>query len=90
MISVSVVCLQQPEESFGMNVAGGIGCQVGDIPVYISAIRPESAVARCGKIQVRGKGEEGKKGGRRRTVVDSCVHVSAFSDVASTASFPVE
>ena len=53
MCDVDCLLLQQPEESFGMNVAGGIGCQVGDIPVYISAIRPESAVARCGKIQVR-------------------------------------
>lgn len=44
--------LQQPEESFGMNVAGGVGGQVGDLPIYISAIRPESAVAKCGKIQV--------------------------------------
>ena len=46
-----------------MNVAGGIGCQVGDIPVYISAIRPESAVARCGKIQVR---KRERKGARER------------------------
>ena len=35
-----------------MNVAGGVGGQVGDLPIYISAIRPESAVARSGKIQV--------------------------------------
>ena len=35
-----------------MNVAGGVGGQVGDLPVYISAIRAESAVARSGKIQV--------------------------------------
>lgn len=45
-----------------MNVAGGVGGQVGDLPIYISAIRPESAVARCGKIQVSLWEEE--RGGR--------------------------
>ena len=59
------ILLQQPDESFGMNVAGGMGGQVGDLPVYISAIRPESAVAKSGRIQVSGivmcKG--GRKGG---------------------------
>jgi hypothetical protein len=35
-----------------MNVAGGVGGQIGDLPVYISAIRAESAVVRSGKIQV--------------------------------------
>ena len=50
-LSLSLV-IQQPDESFGMNVAGGVGGQVGDLPVYISAIRAESAVARSGKIQV--------------------------------------
>ena len=59
--------LQQPDESFGMNVAGGMGGQVGDLPVYISAIRPESAVARSGRIQVSGFGcvrEGGREGGK--------------------------
>lgn len=54
MIMISPATVQQPDEPFGMNVAGGIGGQVGDLPVYISAIRPESAVARAGKIQVSG------------------------------------
>ena len=46
-------CLQGPDEVFGMNVAGGIGCQNGDLPVFISALRPDSVVARSGKVQVR-------------------------------------
>ncbi len=35
-----------------MNVAGGMGCQNGDLPVFISALRPDSVVAKCGKVQV--------------------------------------
>ena len=35
-----------------MNVAGGMGCQDGDLPVFISALRPDSVVARSGKVQV--------------------------------------
>ncbi len=44
--------LQEPDEVFGMNVAGGVGCQNGDLPVFISALRPDSVVARSGKVQV--------------------------------------
>ena len=35
-----------------MNVAGGRGCQCGDLPVFVSALRPNSVVARNGRIQV--------------------------------------
>lgn len=61
-----------------MNVAGGMGGQVGDLPIYISAIRSESAVAKSGRIQVNrfgcvreggreggGGSEEGREGGGR-------------------------
>ena len=37
-----------------MNVAGGKGCQCGDLPVFISALRADSIAAKNGKIQVRG------------------------------------
>ena len=36
-----------------MNVAGGMGCQCGDLPVFISALRADSIAAKNGKIQVR-------------------------------------
>ena len=35
-----------------MNVAGGAGGSVGDLPIFISAIKPDSIVAQCRKIQV--------------------------------------
>ena len=35
-----------------MNVAGGMGCQCGDLPVFISALRADSIAAKNGKIQV--------------------------------------
>jgi len=35
-----------------MNVAGGKGCQCGDLPVFISALRADSIAAKNGKIQV--------------------------------------
>ena len=44
---------QQPGESFGMNVAGGMDCHCGDLPVFVSALKPNSVAARSGKIQVR-------------------------------------
>jgi len=34
-----------------MNVAGGKGCQCGDLPVFISALRADSIAAKNGKIQ---------------------------------------
>ena len=36
-----------------MNVAGGVGCQNGDLPVFISALRPDAVVAKSGKVQVK-------------------------------------
>lgn len=36
-----------------MNVAGGIGGDGGDLPIYISDLRPDSVVGRCSQIQVR-------------------------------------
>lgn len=45
---------QQPDESLGMNVAGGVGgSEGGDLPIYISDLRPDSVVGRCSQIQVR-------------------------------------
>ena len=35
-----------------MNVAGGAGGTVGDLPIFISAIKQDSVVGRSGKIQV--------------------------------------
>ena len=35
-----------------MNVAGGAGSRVGDLPIFISAIKPDSVIGRCSKIQV--------------------------------------
>ena len=43
---------QEPDESFGMNVAGGKGSDPGDLPIFISALRPDSVAGRCGQIQV--------------------------------------
>ena len=39
-----------------MNVAGGVGCLCGDLPVFVSDIRPDSVVQRCGRVQVRNAG----------------------------------
>lgn len=50
--SPSLLSLQRIDESFGMNVAGGAGSRVGDLPIFISAIKPDSVVGRCTKIQV--------------------------------------
>jgi multiple PDZ domain protein len=47
----SIVLRKRPDEPFGMNVAGGAGGTVGDLPIFISAIKPDSAVGRCKKIQ---------------------------------------
>ena len=46
------LCLQKSEEPFGMNVAGGAGGTVGDLPIFISAIKQGSVIGRSGKIQV--------------------------------------
>ena len=46
---------QNPGESFGMNVSGGIGSEGGDLPVFISVVRPNSPVDKCRKIQVSNK-----------------------------------
>ena len=35
-----------------MNVAGGTGGTVGDLPIFISAIKQDSVIGRSGKIQV--------------------------------------
>ena len=35
-----------------MNVAGGLGGQCGDLPVFISDIREDSVIGRCEKVQV--------------------------------------
>ena len=35
-----------------MNVSGGFGSEGGDLPIYISALRPDSIVWKCGQIQV--------------------------------------
>ena len=49
-----------------MNVTREVGIQVEELPIHISAIRPESTVAKCGRqIQVslldEGRGESGWK-----------------------------
>ena len=49
----SIFLTKRADESFGMNVAGGAGGTVGDLPIFISAIKPDSVVGCCGKIQVR-------------------------------------
>ena len=36
-----------------MNVAGGVGCLCGDLPVFVSDIKPDSIIQKCGRIQVR-------------------------------------
>ena len=51
-----------------MNVTREVGIQVEELPIHISAIRPESTVAKCGrKIQVslldEGRGESGMEEG---------------------------
>ena len=43
---------QKADESFGMNVAGGTGGTAGDLPIFISAIKQDSVIGCCGKIQV--------------------------------------
>ena len=47
--------IQKSEEPFGMNVAGGAGGTVGDLPIFISAIKQDSIVGRSRKIQVSGQ-----------------------------------
>lgn len=36
-----------------MSVGGGKGSEEGDLPIYVSDLRPDSVVGKCGQIQVR-------------------------------------
>jgi ligand of Numb protein X 1/2 len=47
----SISLKKKSEEPFGMNVAGGTGGTVGDLPIFISAIKQDSVIGRSGKIQ---------------------------------------
>ncbi|KAL5479626.1 hypothetical protein EMCRGX_G023174 [Ephydatia muelleri] len=49
--SKCIMLKKQHDETFGMNVAGGVGCLCGDLPVFVSDIRPDSVVQRCGRVQ---------------------------------------
>ena len=44
--------VQEPDEVFGMKVAGGVGSNRGHRPVCIADIRTGGVVDRCGQIQV--------------------------------------
>ena len=35
-----------------MSVSGGIGSNNGDVPIYVSGIRPDGVVDKCTDIQV--------------------------------------
>jgi len=38
-----------------MNIGGGKSSQSGDLPIYISDLRPDSVASKSGQIQVRNK-----------------------------------
>ncbi len=43
--------VKAPTESFGLSIAGGRGSQRGDIPLYVTNLRPEGPADRCGAIR---------------------------------------
>jgi hypothetical protein len=43
---------QEPNESLGMRIGGGLGSNEGDIPNYIANIHPQGCVGRTQQIVV--------------------------------------
>jgi len=43
---------QEPNESLGMRIGGGLGSNEGDIPIYIANIHPQGCVGRTQQILV--------------------------------------
>ena len=44
--------LQEPSESLGISIAGGIGNPRGDTPVYVTNINPLGCLGKSGQVQV--------------------------------------
>ena len=44
---------QEPNESLGISVAGGLGNQRGDVPLYITNMQPNGCLARHQQVKVR-------------------------------------
>ncbi|PAA92173.1 hypothetical protein BOX15_Mlig014573g1, partial [Macrostomum lignano] len=51
LVDRCVVLEKSPGESLGMSVAGGVGSQRGDIPVYVTNLPPEGLAARSRQIR---------------------------------------
>jgi multiple PDZ domain protein len=43
---------QEPNESLGMRIGGGLGSNEGDIPIYIANIHPQGCVGKTQQILV--------------------------------------
>jgi ligand of Numb protein X 1/2 len=43
---------QNPSESLGISVAGGVGSQRGDVPIYITNIQPQGVLGRSRQVKV--------------------------------------
>lgn len=48
----NTVCFQDPNESLGMRIGGGLGSNEGDIPIYIANIHPQGCVGKTQQIWV--------------------------------------
>lgn len=53
--SSHVSCFQEPCETLGISVAGGVNNLLGDIPIYVSNINPDGCLGKSQQIQVWNK-----------------------------------
>lgn len=52
---LSITCpFQKPEESFGMSIAGGLGSECGDLPIFVASVLPDGVIGRIGQVKVGG------------------------------------
>ena len=42
-----------PQEPLGLGISGGIHIQPGNVPVFITNVKPDGAAARNGQLRVR-------------------------------------
>lgn len=52
VFSETLFCFQDPNESLGMRIGGGLGSNEGDIPIYIANIHPQGCVGKTQQIWV--------------------------------------
>lgn len=52
-LSVFCFVFQDPLETLGISVAGGVNNPQGDIPIYVSNINPEGCLGKSEQIQVK-------------------------------------